>query len=103
MLDTKKQEKRYINGLFIREFVFDNGGKVLKTTFTKEFVDQLIKEMEQTGKDSIRCVISRRKEVTDTGISHFAYFDPWEPEKDYNDTNDPQWDNKKSDEEDLPF
>jgi hypothetical protein len=102
MSNTKKPVKRYLNGLFIREFVFDNGGKVLKTTFTRQFVDQLLEEMEQTGKDSIRCVISKRKEVTDTGISHCSYFDPWEPEKDYNDTNDPQYD-KKEDDEDLPF
>ena len=103
MLDTRKQEKKYLNGIYIREHVFDNGGNILKVTFTQDFIDQLKQEMQESGEDNVRAVIARKKETTDTGISHYSYIDTWRPKKDFNDTNDPQWDNKKSDEEDLPF
>lgn len=105
MLDTKKPEKNYIKGLFIREHVFENGGKILKVSIMKDAVDQLLDLLNENNSNSLNLIIAKRKEVTDTGISHSTYVDPWKPEKkkDYNDTNDPQWDNKKSDEEDLPF
>lgn len=94
-------EKKYINGVFIREKVFDNGGEILKlSVLGDQFMRQLKEIMEEKGNVNINLVISRRKEVTDTGISHSMYVDTYEP-KDYNDTNDPQQD--KKDTEDLPF
>jgi hypothetical protein len=63
-------------------------------------VRQLEEIMEEKGDKNINLVISKRKEVTDTGISHSMYVDTYEP-KDYNDTNDPQYDKKEK--EDLPF
>ena len=102
MSDTRKPEKKYLKGLFIREHAFENGGNILKTTFTREFIDQIIQEMDISGEDSIKCVVARRKEVTDTGVSHYSYIDPWKPKKNYNDIRDTQ-NNNKEDDEDLPF
>ena len=94
-------EKKYINGVFIREKVFDNGGEILNlSVLGDQFMRQLKDIMVEKGNVNINLVISRRKEVTDTGISHSMYVDTYEP-KDYNDTNDPQQD--KKDTEDLPF
>jgi len=94
-------EKKYLNGVFIREKVFDNGGEILNlSVLGDQFMRQLKDIMVEKGNVNINLVISRRKEVTDTGISHSMYVDTYEP-KDYNDTNDPQQD--KKDTEDLPF
>jgi hypothetical protein len=103
-MQTGKKEKKYLNGVFIREKVFDNGGEILKlSVLGDQFMRQLKEIMEEKGNVNINLVISRRKEVTDTGISHSMYVDTYEP-KDYNDTNDPQYDQPSKDEkEDLPF
>tara|TARA_Y100000593_G_scaffold85142_1_gene161774 strand:- start:427 stop:714 length:288 start_codon:yes stop_codon:yes gene_type:complete len=94
-------EKKYLNGVFIREKVFDNGGEILNlSVLGDQFMRQLKDIMVEKGNVNINLVISRRKEVTDTGISHSMYVDTYEP-KDYNDTNNPQQD--KKDTEDLPF
>ena len=94
-------EKKYLNGVFIREKVFDNGGEILNlSVLGDQFMRQLKDIMVEKGNVNINLVISRRKEVTDTGISHSMYVDTYEP-KDYNDTNNPKQD--KKDTEDLPF
>ena len=92
-------EKNYINGFFIKEKSFDNGGKILKVSVkVDDFVEQL-REIESKGWANLN--IAKRKEPSDKGVTHYVYEDQWKPEKDYNETNDPQWDNKKND--DMPF
>ena len=43
-------------------------------------------------------------------MTHYMYEDPWKPTRDYNDTNDPQYDSdyngrkgEEADDEELPF
>ena len=92
-------EKNYINGFVIKEKSFDNGGKILKVSVkVDDFVEQL-REIESKGWANLN--IAKRKEPSDKGVTHYVYEDQWKPEKDYNETNDPQWDNKKND--DMPF
>ena len=92
-------EKNYINGFVIKEKSFDNGGKILKVSVkVDDFVEQL-REIESKGWANLN--IAKRKEPSDKGVTHYVYEDQWKPEKDYNETNDPQWDNKEK--EDLPF
>ena len=92
-------EKNYINGFVIKEKLFDNGGKILKVSVkVDDFVEQL-REIESKGWANLN--IAKRKEPSDKGVTHYVYEDQWKPEKDYNETNDPQWDNKKTD--DMPF
>lgn len=92
-------EKNYINGFVIKEKSFDNGGKILKVSVkVDDFVEQL-REIESKGWANLN--IAKRKEPSDKGVTHYVYEDQWKPEKDYNETNDPQWDNKKT--EDFPF
>ena len=92
-------EKKYINGFVIKEKSFDNGGKILKVSVkVDDFVEQL-REIESKGWANLN--IAKRKEPSDKGVTHYVYEDQWKPEKDYNETNDPQWDKKEK--EDLPF
>ena len=92
-------EKRYVNGMIFKEKTFDNGGTQLRLSVkVSDFIEEL-RTMQDNGWANI--IIARRKEPSDTGITHYAYQDQWKPKKDYNDTNDPQQD--KKDTEDLPF
>tara|TARA_Y100000592_G_C5460402_1_gene313711 strand:+ start:1834 stop:2127 length:294 start_codon:yes stop_codon:yes gene_type:complete len=96
-------EKKYINGFIIKEKVFDNGGKLLKVSAK---IDDLIKELEElkfkSGSDWANLIIARRKEPSEKGVTHYVYEDQWKPEKDFNETNDPQYDESIK-KEDLPF
>ena len=97
------EEKKYVNGMIIKEKVFDNGGTQLKLSIkTDDFTNQL-KEMSENG--WVNLIVSRRKEPSDTGITHYAYLDTWKPTiKSTGDTR-----NKKvvevgsESEDDLPF
>jgi DNA topoisomerase IA len=73
------EEKKYVNGMIIKEKVFDNGGTQLKLNIkTDDFIAQL-KEMSENG--WVNLIVSRRKEPSDTGITHYAYQDTWKPTK----------------------
>tara|TARA_R110002096_G_C14078812_1_gene676334 strand:+ start:128 stop:403 length:276 start_codon:yes stop_codon:yes gene_type:complete len=73
------EEKKYVNGMIIKEKVFDNGGTQLKLSIkTDDFTNQL-KEMSENG--WVNLIVSRRKEPSDTGITHYSYLDTWKPTK----------------------
>ena len=93
-------EKNYLNGFIIKEKQFDNGGKILKVSVkVDELIDQL-KEIENKGWANLN--IAERKTPSDKGVTHYVYEDQWKPEKDYNETNDPQYDDPPQT-NDLPF
>lgn len=72
-------EKQYVNGMIIKEKVFDNGGAQLKVSIkTEDFVKQ-VKELDDNG--WVNLIVTRRKEASDTGVTHYAYVDPWKPTK----------------------
>ena len=93
-------EKKYVNGLIIKERTFDNGGTQLKASIAvKDLVEQL-KQEDDNG--WVNIVITRRKEPSDKGVTHYAYIDPWKPT--IQSTGDTR--NKKAVEvggDDLPF
>ena len=102
-----KEKKNYINGMIIKEKNFDNGGSQLKISVkVSEFIDQL-KAIEEKGWANI--VVSRRKEPSDKGVTHYAYEDPWKPNSDYKPNGTDQHESKygseqsKNNEDELPF
>tara|TARA_R110000787_G_scaffold28910_3_gene78655 strand:+ start:292 stop:573 length:282 start_codon:yes stop_codon:yes gene_type:complete len=72
-------EKKYVNGLLIKEKEFDNGGKQMKVSVkVSDFIANL---KEVAGNDEwVNLIINRRKEPSDTGITHYTYVDTWKPE-----------------------
>jgi|TARA_B110000967_G_C18744618_1_gene489557 hypothetical protein len=71
--------KEYVNGMIIKEKTFDNGGSQLKLSIkTEDFVKQ-VKELDDDG--WVNLIVTRRKEQSDTGVTHYAYVDPWKPTK----------------------
>jgi len=89
------EEKKYVNGIVIKEKTFDNGGSQLKMSVkVEEFVSQL-KSIEDNGWANL--IVSKRKEPSDTGVTHYVKVDTWKP--------DPNKSKVSSEEKssDLPF
>lgn len=72
------EEKVYVNGIVIKEKTFDNGGSQLKMSVkVEDFVSQL-KSIESNGWANL--IVSRRKEPSDTGVTHYVKVDTWKPD-----------------------
>ena len=102
-MPPEAKEKNYINGIIIKEKVFDNGGKILKVSIkVSEFVEELKKcAQAQAYPAWVNALIARRREPSDKGISHYMFEDEWKPDPTYKkEVNQSQTD---EDEEDLPF
>jgi hypothetical protein len=84
--------------MIIKEKTFDNGGTQLKVSLKVEELTNQIKELDDNG--WVNLIITRRKEPSDAGVTHYAYVDPWKPKKQNTSA-------KKAvavgEEEDLPF
>ena len=106
------EEKNYINGIIIKERAFDNGGTQLKVSIKlDEFIEQL-KECDQDKdfKGWVNCIIARRLEPSDKGVTHYLYEDTWRPDPKYRADNqsDPEMysvhqANSEKPKNDLPF
>ncbi len=72
------EEKKYVNGIVIKEKAFDNGGSQLKMSIkVEDFISQL-KELSDNGWANL--IISKRKEASDTGVTHYVKVDTWKPD-----------------------
>ena len=91
-------EKQYVNGMIIKEKTFDNGGTQLKVSLKVEELTTQIKELDDDG--WVNLIITRRKEPSDAGVTHYAYVDPWKPTKQ---KTSPKKAVTSVDEDDLPF
>jgi len=105
------EEKNYINGIILKEKIFDNGGTQLKVSIKlDEFVEQLKTcEQDKDFKGWINCCISRRKSPSDKGVTHYMYEDTWKPDPNYsvqdviNDMGDGEPTTADKHNDDLPF
>jgi hypothetical protein len=71
------EEKKYVNGIVIKEKTFDNGGTQMKVSIkVEDFINEL-KAVEDNGWANL--IINRRKEMSDKGITHYVYVDTWKP------------------------
>ena len=77
--NKKMAEKQYVNGIIIKEKTFDNGGTQLKISLKTEDVIAQLKELDDNGWCNL--IVARRKEASDTGITHYSYVDTWKPTK----------------------
>ena len=100
----ENKDKIYINGTFLREIEFENGGKKIKCDIINvtEFADQLISNANENGKITID--IKRRQEKTDTGITHYMQVSTFEPKAQAEQPQQPQNVIKKDSKSDgMPF
>ena len=72
------EEKKYVNGVLIKEKVFDNGGSQLKMSIkVSDFMSE-IKDIEDNGWANL--IVSKRKEPSDKGVTHYVRVDTWKPD-----------------------
>ena len=99
------EEKKYVNGIIIKEKVFDNGGKQLKVSVAiSDLIRQLSDIKDRSDSDWANLIIARRREPSDKGVTHYVYQDTWQPDSNYNSKDG----NTKaaasdSDDDELPF
>ena len=73
------QEKKYINGIVLKEKKFDNGGSIINCWIK---YDDFIKEIDSIKKNgSVNIVIAERKAPSSTGVTHYVYQDTFEPKQ----------------------
>ena len=79
------KEKKFINGVFINEVQFDNGGSKLSVSIPANGLDSLIDQLKQNiKKDRVKLEIIRLKapKVSAQGkqyATHYMAVDEWEP------------------------
>jgi len=91
------EEAVYINGIFVREKTFDNGGSSLNVGMK---VETLIEELGkyQDDKGYVNFVIAKRRSPSEKGITHYVKLNTWKPkEEDKRVSSDPMPD------DDVPF
>tara|TARA_R100001443_G_scaffold115293_2_gene132730 strand:- start:1365 stop:1655 length:291 start_codon:yes stop_codon:yes gene_type:complete len=74
-------EKIYINGIFIREKEFENGGSIMKVDIpnVSEFCDQLIQLANSEGKISLD--IKTRMNKSENGLTHYCQLNTFVPKE----------------------
>ena len=91
------EEKIFINGVFIREQEFDNGGSIIKVEIpnVSEFAEQLKSLANENGKVSVD--IKTRMNKSDNGLTHYMQLNTFIPKQQDN------VDNERSNHDDVPF
>ena len=89
-------DKTFINGIFINEFEFRNGGSILKVNIPEDKVDALAEQLKFNSRDGwVRLVISKMRaplisKKTGKVIStHSLSVDDWQPNRPVGQSPDP--------------
>ena len=91
------EEKQYLNNFVIKEMTGEYGS-FLKVWIPD--VDKLYNELNELKEDkSVNLIISKRKEKSEKGVTHYTYKDTFKP--DQQKSNDQS--NNDQFEEDVPF
>jgi len=81
------EEKVYLNGMFIKEKVFDDGGSILNVSVkVEDFKAEL--DAHKNDRGYVNLKIKKRREPSETGITHYCEKDNYQP---------------KANTDDLPF
>ena len=72
-------EKTYVNSIYFDELTFSDGNSILKASVKD--INELIKFLKaNANKDnSIKLVISKKKNQKEGSSTHYAYVDTWQP------------------------
>ena len=74
---NSQEPKVYVNGFFIREKEFANGGSIMNVSIKASDFEAFAKQHAVDG--YVKIVIERRREPSDKGITHSARLDTWKP------------------------
>ena len=75
------EEKIFINGVFLREKTFDNGGSIINIDITNidDFTNQLKQNQKAGGKITLE--IKERRNKSDNGLTHYIQVSTFEPQQ----------------------
>lgn len=98
------KDKIYVP-LFVKEHEFKDGGTILKVSCK---IDKMIAFLNEhtNSKGYVNMIISRRKEVSQYGDTHYAVLDTWEPKPKAEPSDPPPQASPKDESQeasDLPF
>ena len=94
MTEEKKSKKRiFVRGTF-KEWVFEDGGAIIKCSVS---LDDLFKHADENG--FVTFDIKRKRECGEDGKSHYGEIDTWKPDPNKRKSNPDGQDN----EDELPF
>ena len=77
MSDTNNQ-KVYVNGLWINEKVFSDGGSILKLAILPDKFIESIKSLKKDENGYVRIVIAKSKNPQNNS-THYCYWDNYQP------------------------
>ena len=92
-------DKIFINGVFLREKTFDNGGSIINIDITdiESFAQQLRDNQKNGGKITLE--IKERRNKTDNGLTHYMEVSQYVPKE----TSQSNVNNNIENNDDLPF
>lgn len=97
----QKKKGKYINGFIIREHTFEDGNTQLNVSVnTKEFLEEIKAITNENGWANVK--ISKRREASEAGVTHYIQEDTWKPNKDLVKAK-PMTLDSKDDDDGLPF
>lgn len=71
-------EKTYVNGIFLKEKTFNNGGSILNASINYvKFMEELQKHVNDKGYVNIQ--FCKRKSTDDKGNTHYAVLNTYTP------------------------
>ena len=78
------EDKIFMNGIFIREKQFENGGSIIKCEIVNvfDFADQLKKHAKSDGKITLE--IKSRREKAENGLTHYCEVSKFVPQQQTN-------------------
>lgn len=74
------EDKTFINGLFIREKQFDNGGTIIKIDINVDALHDQLKTLKNE-KGYVSIELKKRREKAENGISHYAELNTFVPKE----------------------
>jgi len=93
-------EKVYLNGIIIKEKVFDDGGTILKVSIKADDLKEEI-DKHKNADGWVNVEIKKRREVSDTGVSHYTQLNTYKKEESFSQGSNAG--KKANDTDDLPF
>ena len=101
-------DKTYINGVFLKEVTFNNGGSIINMNINVEKFIQELKAHEKNGYTNIK--ICKRREADAHGNTHYAELNTYQkPENNQTERQEPtkesyeEADKDENGNDDLPF
>lgn len=95
-------EKTYINGIFIKEFRFSDGGSKMRLSINvNKFIEEL--QANKNAGGYINIDLCQRREPDKNGNTHYAVLNEWKKRESTPENDVPEYQGTPEGNNDLPF